>query len=325
MRPAPTIVTVGNFDGVHVGHGAIVARAGDLARSLNAAGGVVVLAFDPHPATTLAPERAPAQLTGFEERAGLLRRAGAGRVIRLAPTDELLGLSPEAFFEWVVATHNPRAFVEGTDFRFGRGRAGSVETLRELGRPRGIDIELVRPVAVALSDHSVVTASSSVTRWLLGHGRVRDAWSVLGRPHRLSGTVVRGDRRGRDLGFPTANLETRNMLPRDGVYAAIAQLPDGSRRGAAVSVGSKPQFGGGERTAEAYILDAPGAAGTPNLPGLAEYGWTLGLELVGWVRDQMRFDSIGRLVEQMGRDCDRVRSTIEIITGPVLHAGVTTS
>ncbi|HZW08712.1 MAG TPA: bifunctional riboflavin kinase/FMN adenylyltransferase [Phycisphaerales bacterium] len=322
MRPAPTIVTVGNFDGVHAGHAAILRRARELAAERNAGGGVVALAFDPHPATRLAPERAPERLTTFEERAELLRRAGADRVERLAPTDELLGLSPEAFVEWVGARHNPRAFVEGADFRFGRGRAGDVQTLRGLGDTRGFGVDVVRPVAAALSDHTVVTASSTMTRWLLGRGRVRDAWSVLGRPHALAGTVVRGDRRGRELGFPTANLDTPNMLPADGVYAAVARLPNGSGRPAALSVGAKPQFNGVDRTAEAFILDA--GPGLPHLPGLPEYGWPLRLELVGWVREQMRFDGVERLVEQIGRDCDRVREMVESLTQATLQAHAVT-
>jgi riboflavin kinase/FMN adenylyltransferase len=325
MRPAPTIVTVGNFDGVHAGHAAILRRARELAAERNASGGVVALAFDPHPATRLAPDRAPARLTTFEERAELLRRAGADRVERLEPTDELLGLSPEAFVESVVARHNPRAFIEGADFRFGRARAGTADTLRELGLARGFDVEVVPAVAAALCDHTVVTASSTMTRWLLERGRVRDAWNVLGRPHRLAGVVVRGDRRGRELGFPTANVDTQNMLPADGVYAAVARMPGGSSLPAAVSIGTKPQFGGVGRTAEAFILDAAPAPGQPHLLGLPEYGWPLVLELVGWVREQLRFDSVERLVEQMGRDCERVRRTVDSLTETTIQAGAATS
>lgn len=325
MRPAPTVVTVGNFDGVHAGHRAIVARARDLARSRNASGGVVALAFDPHPATRLAPARAPARLTTFEERAALLREAGADRVERLEPTDHLLGLSPEAFVEWVVAAFNPAAFVEGPDFRFGKGRAGSLETLRQLGRARGFSVEEAPALAVALSDHTVVTASSSITRWLVAHGRVRDAWSVLGRPYRLAGSVVRGDRRGRTLGFPTANLETPHLLPADGVYAALAHLPGGGRAAAAVSVGSKPMFGGGGRVAEAHLLGFGRESGESRDRGLPEYGWELALDLVGWVREQMRFDSVERLVEQMGRDCGRAREIVELVTTPGPRKGAAVS
>ncbi|MBK7405936.1 MAG: bifunctional riboflavin kinase/FMN adenylyltransferase [Phycisphaerales bacterium] len=314
MRPVSTVVTVGNFDGVHAGHAAIVRRARALAAPNG--GSVVVLAFDPHPLSRLAPERAPQPLTTFPERAELLRQAGADIVERLEPTEALLRLSPEAFVEWVVERHNPGVWIEGQDFRFGHGRAGSVETLQQLGGPLGFTVELAPTVSVALSDHTVVPASSSLTRWMLSHGRARDAWSMLGRPYRLGGQVVRGDRRGRTLGFPTANFESPTILPADGVYAAVATLPGGARHPAALSVGSKPQFGGLTRTAEAFILDAPTDPGTAHLPGLTEYGWQLALDVVGWIRDQMRFDSIERLVAQMERDCARVRGTVHSLTIP---------
>ena len=320
MRPPPCVISVGNFDGVHVGHAALVARARELAQAHNAPDntpvGVVILAFDPHPRSRLRPEEAPAPLTTFEQRAALLGQVGADAVHRLEPTDELLGLSPQAFVEWVAERFDPCCFVEGPDFHFGKGRAGNIDTLRELGEVRGFGVEIVPALATALVDHTVVTASSSIARWLLGHGRVRDVWNVLGRPHRLEGTVIRGDRRGRGLGFPTANLETPNLLPCDGVYAALAHLPDGARRPAALSVGTKPQFGPHARAAEAFLLDTAAEPGKPNLPGLPEYGWTLALDIVGWVRDQMRFDSVERLVEQMGRDCALARHMVDGVTTP---------
>lgn len=293
-----------------------------MAGAHNATGGVVVLAFSSHPRTRLSPGRAPALLTTFDERAELLRQAGADAVHPLDPTDDLLGLSPPAFIEWVAARFNPSAFVEGPDFRFGKGRAGDISTLRALGDSRGFAVETVPALATALSDHSVVTASSSIARWLVERGRARDAWTVLGRPHRLAGTVVQGDRRGRSLGFPTANLDTPNLLPGDGVYAALAHTPDGRRQPAALSVGTKPQFGPHARAAEAFLLDAATEPGRANLPGLPEYGWPLAIDVVGWVRDQMRFDSVDRLVDQMRRDCSKVRETATAVTSPTAHSAV---
>jgi riboflavin kinase/FMN adenylyltransferase len=307
VRPPPSVITVGNFDGVHLGHGAILRRAQELARAHNAPGGVLVLSFDPHPATRIAPARAPRRLTAFEHRVALLRDAGAAHVHRLEPTDEFLGLSPEGFVEWVCGRFNPCAWVEGPDFHFGRGRAGNMATLRNLGEDRGFEVDQVSAVAVALTDNTVVTASSTIARWLIERGRARDVWCVLGRPHRLVGAVTRGDRRGRTLGFPTANIDTACMLPGDGVYGAVATLPDGLRYPAALSVGTKPQFDGEVRTAEAFILGLTSEPGGPNLPGLPEYGWPITIDIVGWVRGQMRFDSVERLVEQMGRDCARAR------------------
>ncbi|VAX42683.1 FMN adenylyltransferase / Riboflavin kinase, partial [hydrothermal vent metagenome] len=281
MRPPPCVITVGNFDGVHIGHAALIARARELAHTLNAPGGVVVLAFNPHPRSVLHPGQAPASLMSFARRAELLCRVGAGAVHPLDPTDQLLALSPADFIEWVNERYNPIAFVEGPDFHFGCNREGSMETLRALGRERGFAVEAVPVLATALSDHTIVTASSTITRWLIEHGRVRDAWNVLGRPHRLAGTVVRGERRGRDLGFPTANLDTPDLLPVDGVYATLAHTPDGRRYTAALSVGTKPQFhhqpGPHARTAEAFLLDAPTEPGKANLPGLPEYGWDIAL------------------------------------------------
>lgn len=316
MRPPPRVITVGNFDGVHLGHAAILRRARELAAEHNAPGGVLVLAFDPHPATRLAPERAPRRLTSFEQRAELLRAAGADEVQRLAPGDDLLGLSPEAFVEWVHARFAPRVWVEGPDFHFGQRRAGNMDTLRELGEVRGFQVDQVPAVATALTDNTIVTASSTIARWLIERGRARDAWCVLGRPHRLAGTVVPGDRRGRALGFPTANIDTDSMLPGDGVYGAVATFPDGSRHSAALSVGSKPQFDGAVRAAEAYVLDLKAEEGRANLPGLPEYGWPITVDIIGWVRGQLRFDSVERLVEQMGRDCERARAAARTAMDP---------
>ncbi|MFG0259702.1 MAG: riboflavin kinase, partial [Phycisphaerales bacterium JB041] len=230
------------------------------------------------------------------------------------PTDELLALTPEAFLEWVIAKHNPRAFVEGADFRFGKDRAGTIETLESLCHPRGIEVHTVAPVAVGLSDNSAVTASSTIVRWLLGRGRARDAWAVLTRPHIIAGTVVRGDRRGRTLGYPTANIDTPNLVPADGVYASLVTLPDGSTAPGALSVGTKPQFGEHARTAEVYLLGRRPEPGASVLPGLPEYGWPISLDLVGWVREQMQFPTLQGLLDQIERDCARVAQIVESVT-----------
>lgn len=299
MSERTAAVTIGNFDGVHLGHRALVARARDAIGD----GRVIALAFDPHPATVLRPEAAPARLTTFERRRALLIEAGADEVIRLDPTPDLLALDPEPFLRRVVAEHKPGVIVEGTDFRFGRARAGSIESLRSLGPALGFRAEVVEPVEVALTDQLLVTASSTIARWLIGLGRMRDAAAVLGRPYAISGIVRRGDRRGRLLGFPTANLETPLLLPADGVYAGRALLPDGRNFTAAASVGARPTFNGLGRRLEVYLLDAPSEP-SGAIRGLAEYGWTIEVELLAWIRDDLRFESTARLVEQMRRDCD---------------------
>ncbi len=303
----PSVLTIGNFDGVHIGHAALIHTARALAAPQNAR--VIALAFDPHPLTLLRPDAAPARLMPFARRAELLKQLGADEVINLVPTPELLNKSPEDFIRTKVERHHAIAFVEGYDFHFGKGRAGNNKVLAALGKGLGFSTSVVEPVQVALTDHTIVTASSSLARWLIAHGRVRDAALVLGRPHELAGLVKQGDRRGRTIGLPTANLHSQDMLPADGVYAAHAILPSGARHPAAVNIGPRPTFAGLERRVEAHILNltAPVANG-PNIPGLPEYDWPLRLELVAWVRDVQRFESIHHLTAQLHRDITRVHA-----------------
>lgn len=309
-------MTIGTFDGVHVGHRALVTRGGEIAaqrgvRVEDGGGGVVALVFEPHPKSVLAPGSEPARLTGWETRVRLLQEAGADRVVRLEPTRELLGLDPAAFIERQVLEYGALAIVEGGDFRFGKGRRGDVQMLAELGERLGYSAEVVGPVAVGLCDDTVVPARSTMVRWLIRRGRVRDAAVLLGRSHVLEGVVVRGDRRGRTIGFPTANIGVRDgvLLPADGVYAGVAELEDGRRFGAAVNIGERPTFAGSSRTVEAHLLDVPVRCG--EIEGVGEYGWGVRLWLVDWVRDQVRFDGVDRLIGQLSRDCARVRRCVE--------------
>lgn len=302
MRPgAGKAITIGNFDGVHAGHRALLARARELA---GADGAVVAMAFDPHPLARLRPGAEPARIEPWETRVRRLLAAGADRVERLEPTPELLGTTPENFVAWLVGTHRPTHLVEGPDFRFGRGRAGSVGTLRELVAPHGVAVEVVPPVVVTLRDQSEVVASSSLARWLLGHGRVRDAAFVLGRAHELAGEVVPGDRLGRTIGFPTANLRTDCLCPGDGVYGAVAVLPDGSGAVGAVHIGPRPALDRPEHRVEAYLMERDGSPWTPPA-GMPESGWACTLRLIGRVRDLVRVDGLAALVGQIRRDCER--------------------
>ena len=325
---AARVVTIGNFDGVHVGHAALVARAREVAARLDrekdpGAGtkvrtSVVVMTFDPHPACILRPGSEPPRLTTFAQRERLLKDLGADEVIRLTPTARLLDQDPETFMRWVLDQATTLAVVEGDDFRFGRARIGNSTTLVALGTSLGFAVEIVEPVEAALADQTIVRASSTTVRWLVEHGRVRDAAAVLGRPYVIAGEVVEGDRRGRTIGYPTANIKAEQLLPADGVYAGWAILDDGRRFRAAVSVGTKPMFDGVGRTAEAYLIDAPlervAGSASPLQPdedwgrieGLPEYGWNIHVELVAWVRDQSRFDSIRALTDQIARDCTRI-------------------
>lgn len=301
-----TVLTIGTFDGVHVGHAAIVRCARAIADSGTGRGRVVALSFDPHPASVLRPGTEPPRLTVFDDRAALMRAAGADEVVRLQPTPDLLALSPERFIVELVDRFAPSAFVEGPDFHFGRGRSGSVRTLAEQVEPMGLSVSVVEPVTAELEDQSVVTASSSMVRWLIGRGRIRDAARVLGRPYQLVGTVVQGDRRGRVIGFPTANLSTPCLLAGDGVYAGVARLGDGRSFAAAVHIGPRATFDDERRTAEVHILDWDG----PVAEGGAEYGWTLRVDLVSWLRDQAKFESVDELVRQIERDVERSRGAV---------------
>lgn len=299
------MLTIGVFDGVHLGHRALVERARELADGHGGGASVLAMAFDPSPRAVLDPDGAPPRLTGFEQRADLLLDAGADEVLRLEPSAELLGLSPERFVDDVLVPLHPAAVVEGPDFRFGVKRAGDVRTLAELGKSRGFLVRVVEPVEVSLNDQSVVAASSSRIRWLLHQGRVADAGRVLGRAYEMVGTVVRGDQRGRTIGFPTANLESEQMPPGDGVYACVARLEDGRSIAAAVNVGERPTFDGVQRRVEAHLIGF-----TPE-DSMPEYGWPLRLAFVSRLRDQVRFGGVQALTAQLARDVARAN---EILT-----------
>ncbi len=297
-----TALSIGNFDGVHIGHAALIRRARDLAGT---DGRVVVISFDPHPATILRPERTPPRLTTFALRAEMLRALGADVVEKLEPTPGVLAMSAEEFVHDLVKRYAPTWIVEGPDFHFGKGRSGTLELLRSLGTASGYTLHIEPSVKIALHDQLIAPASSSLTRWLLANGRVADAALVLGRAHRLEGVVVKGDQRGRTIGFPTANLDSEVMPPSDGVYAATATLPDGRRFPAALNIGTRPTFHGVDRRIEAHML------GATEMPA---YGWRLSLDIAAFVRDQVRFDSVQRLTEQLRRDCDRAA---EMLASPL--------
>lgn len=285
------VVTIGNFDGVHKGHQAIAARA---AAHAGSSGRATAITFEPLPASVLRPLHAPARLTTTARRAQLLRDAGCTDVVELHPTIDLLNLEPEAFIADLRTRVPFDAIVEGADFRFGHRRAGTVETLKVLGTRMGFTIIVAPEVEVALADSAIVAPRSTTIRWMLELGRVNDAARLLGRAHAVEGAVVRGDQRGRTLGFPTANVQCAGQqLPADGVYAGTAHTPIGSFR-AAISVGTKPTFANAARACEAHLLEFHGA--------LDEYGWPIRVDFSAWIREQWRFSGADALVEQMRRD-----------------------
>jgi riboflavin kinase/FMN adenylyltransferase len=290
-------VVIGNFDGVHCGHRHLF----ETARRLAPRARLVAVTFEPLPAAVLRPEIPMGRLTPRDERAELLRATcGVDEIIEWEPTREVLGLSPE---EFVARLHGASPFdlvVEGPDFRFGKARGGDLGTLRAIGARVGFSVVEATPCTVILRDGTETEARSSVARRLLAEGRVADAAIVFGRAYSLTCPTVRGDQRGRTIGWPTMNIDARGrILPADGVYAGRAALPDGTRAIAAISIGTKPTFGESPRTCEATLLGPDGAA-LPLAPDL--YGLSLRLEFLSFIRPQARFDGLAALLAQMERD-----------------------
>ncbi|MFG0258054.1 MAG: bifunctional riboflavin kinase/FMN adenylyltransferase [Phycisphaerales bacterium JB043] len=302
--PPLTAITIGTFDSVHLGHASLIHAARE---HVGPSGRVLVASFDPHPRSILTPDDIPPRLTTLGQRVELARVHGADEIIRLTPSRELLALTPEQFIESIITQHHPTHIVEGQDFRFGARRAGSINTLDTLSASLGFTAIAVPPRQVATSDQLLITASSTAVRWFLERGRVRDASIVLGRPYSITGTVSRGRQMGRRIGFPTTNLtDIPMMIPADGVYAGWATLPDESRHPCALSFGTNPTFPNAGRSAEAHIIDWDGpAAGQP------EYDWPITLEITSWIREQITFQGVRALVEQIERDVEVARTMLE--------------
>lgn len=298
-----SVITIGNFDGVHLGHQAILQRAQADARQLNAR--VVAITFEPHPSAVLRPDQpAPPRLMDLSHRLAKLEKYGADKVVVLEPTPELLNLSARAFVDRMVDRFSPVAFVEGPDFHFGKGREGNVQTLAELGQTRNFKVDAVERVEMGLSDQLVAPVSSSLVRWLIERGRVVDAGLLLGEPFTLAGHVEKGEQRGRQIGVPTANLRVDEdiLLPADGVYAGEVWLNEKDEQAswlgdAAISVGMKPTFEGKRRVVEAHILDF-----SDDL-----YDKPIEVRLTAWLRDQISFPHVEALKQQLARDIERVR------------------
>ena len=286
---------VGVFDGVHLGHRAILERA--LARAREAGGPCTVVSFDPHPDVVLAKTFQPvAPLTPIPEKRARLAALGVDRMIVLPFTRELASLEPEAFVaEHLVTPLAPRWLVVGENFALGRGRAGNVPRLRAIGAAQGFEVDAV---ALCVLDGEPVT--STRIRASLAAGRVDEAARLLGRRYNLAGRVVRGDGVGRTLGFPTANLRLHEekLAPAHGIYAVWVRIGSGSewRRGA-MSIGVRPTFGGGAPTLEVFVLDWSGDL----------YGADLEVEFESWLREEQRFESPGALRTAIESDVAETR------------------
>lgn len=293
-----TAVVIGNFDGVHLGHRRVLQRA----RSVADADGLTLVAvtFEPHPMAVLRPEHAPTALTTVEVRAALLADAGADAVLALPFDRGVAGWSPEEFVQRVlVGPLHAAAVVVGANFRFGHRASGDVATLVEQGRQHGFGAEGIE------LDGGPQVWSSTYVRTCLAAGDVSGAAQALGRPYAVRGTVVSGDRRGRELGYPTANLPVPpgTAAPADGVYAGrLTRLDTGEELPAAISVGTNPTFAGTrERRVEAYVIDRT---------DLELYGVEVEVAFVERLRGMVAFDGVEALLEQMADDVDRARAVL---------------
>lgn len=287
----PLHVSIGVFDGVHVGHQALIARLVDGARRAKATS--LAATFDPLPIEVLAPGAPPSALSDADERAELLQRAGADAAVVFPFDDDFARTSAADFIERLRGAGDVRRIVVGEDFRFGHDREGDVERLRSAG---GWEVEVVAPLSAAGS-----VVSSTRIRNLLLAGAVEDAAALLGRAYEVRGRIVHGDKRGRSLGYPTINVATprSRLLPRDGIYATWATVGS-ERHPAATSLGVRPTFGGGERVLESFLIDWTGDV----------YGEVAATSFVRRLRDELRFASANDLVRQIAADVEQARAAL---------------
>ena len=289
------VLTLGNFDGVHRGHRAIVARARDEAARHH--GQVVALTFHPHPVAVLAPDRAPLMIQSLHDRLATLRGLGVAVTVAQRFTREFASLDPEAFVErYLMTSLELLHVVVGYDVTFGRGRSGTADTLTTLGARLGFAVDTVGPITAG----EEVVSSSSIRR-VIATGDVMAAATLLGQRLQLRGRVVRGEQRGRTLGFPTANLHVGPgvLVPANGVYAIWVHGGDGGRPGV-LNIGVRPTFGEARRTIEAHVIDWTGDL----------YGAWLEIELVARLRGEMRFDGPTALRDAIASDVARARAVL---------------
>jgi len=303
----PSAVTVGKFDGLHLGHRDVLRQLCERAT----ADGLVptVVTFDRNPLATLHPERAPAMLVSADQKVDLFAAADIGTVLLLPFTEELGHLSPEEFVQRIlVDALHAKVVLAGSDFHFGEKGAGDLAALRGAGQRHGFEVAVIDDLIHDLGGDPR-RASSTWIRELLHEGRVREAAALLGRAPSIRSRVVHGEQRGRELGYPTANLdpELEGMLPLDGVYAAWATV-DGVRYGAAVSIGNNPTFDGiPQHQVEAHLLDQR----------LDLYGKTIEVAFVDYVRPMKKFEGVDALVAQLQTDEQRIRTILQAEgTGP---------
>ncbi|HEX6926350.1 MAG TPA: bifunctional riboflavin kinase/FAD synthetase [Longimicrobiaceae bacterium] len=296
LGPAGAVVTVGTFDGVHLGHRKVLAEI--VQRSRSSGRNSVLVTFDPHPLKVIRPEQAPPLLTTLEEKIPLLEQTGIDYLCVLPFTPTLRAYSARRFAtDVLLELVGMRELVMGYDHGFGRGREGSPDTMREIGGELGFEVDVVDAVVV---DGEPV--SSSRVRGLLSEGRVAEAGRLLARPYSLHGIVEAGAHQGRRLGFPTANVRVAGadkMLPRGGIYAGYGSVGE-IRLPGLIHLGPRPTFAGLGPSVEIHLLDWSGDL----------YGHDLRVEFCGWLREIVAFDSVEALVDQMHRDAEAGRALL---------------
>lgn len=287
-------LAIGVFDGVHIGHRALIARLREGARAEGAR--ALAATFDPLPIQALAPGAPASALSDATARVALLTEAGADAVVLFHFDEDFAKTPARRFVDRVLAAGEVKRIVVGQDFRFGHEREGDVALLRDLAGGRGTHVEVVPPV-----ERGGAVVSSTRIRNALLAGDVEGAAALLARPYAVRGRVVSGDRRGRALGYPTINIAppAQRILPRDGIYATWATVA-GKRHAAATSLGVRPTFGAGERTLEAFLLDFSGDL----------YGAEAEIAFVERLRDELRFESAEALVAQIAMDVERTRKAL---------------
>jgi riboflavin kinase/FMN adenylyltransferase len=298
----PSVATLGNFDGVHKGHQAVLATVVGRARAEGAQ--AVAVTFEPHPVAVLHPDRAPQIITAPQQRLDLLAATGLDAVLVMEFTREFALWTPERFVVDVfVKALGASVVVVGEDTRFGVRNSGDVDTLRQIGVEHGFEVLALKDIGDG------GRWSSSRVRALVTSGDVATATEILGRPHRVCGEVVHGDHRGRELGYPTANLsqESAGLTPADGVYAGWMIQPNlapgdpDHKLPAAISIGTNPTFEGTQRRVEAYVLGRT---------DLDLYGQTVAVDFVARLRPTEKFESIEGLLVQMADDVERARAVL---------------
>ena len=304
------VLTIGNFDGVHLGHREILIAARQTAAKRRAE--LVVMTFEPHPLAVLHPQKKPGILMSLALKKHLLAEFGVDCLFVVESTPELLSLSAQDFVEqFIVKNVQPGVVIEGESFNFGCGRGGGVRTLQELGAEKGFEVSVIEAKEVKLSTGQTVKVSSTVIRDMLESGRAADAAVALSRPYRLIGQVVSGCGKGEQLGFPTANIEpVRQLVPAEGVYAGFVQIANSEEKicaakekiPAAFSIGRSETLGRDNPLAiEAHIL-------TRDVGDLSRK-W-LAMDFVKRIRDQQKFETESQLAEQIAKDCKKAKEIL---------------